>query len=132
MSIMGFQDKRNMKRRDVGILGEKLARDFLGKNGYEILETNYRCPGGEIDIVARHEDTLVFVEVRTKTSRQFGSPEESITQAKMEKLRALAAHYWQTHDNLPQSWRIDVIAIQLNRNEQVSRIELIENAIGET
>lgn len=120
-----------MRRRDVGILGEKLARDFLGKNGYKILETNYRCPGGEIDIIARHQDTLVFVEVRTKRSRQFGSPEESITPAKMERLRTLAAHYWQTHDNLPQLWRIDVIAIQLGQNQQVSRIELIENAVGE-
>ena len=120
-----------MKRRDVGILGEKLARDFLGKNGYHILETNYRCPVGEIDIIARHEDMLVFVEVRTKQSRQFGSPEESITPAKMERLKAVAAQYGQTHDNLPASWRIDVIAIQLDRRGQVSRIELIENAIGE-
>jgi putative endonuclease len=120
-----------MKRRDIGILGEKLARDFLGKNGYHILETNYRCPEGEIDIVARHEDTLVFVEVRTKSSRQFGSPEESITPAKRRRLRAVASHYQQSHNNLPPSWRIDVIAIQLDRNKQVSRIELIENAVGE-
>lgn len=120
-----------MKRRDVGILGEKLAGEFLGKNGYRILETNYRCPEGEIDIIARHEDTLVFVEVRTKKSQQFGSPEESITPAKMEKLRTLAARYLQTHNNLPPSWRIDVVAIVLNQREQVSRIEIIENAIGE-
>ena len=121
-----------MKRRDTGILGEKLARDFLGKNGYQIIETNYRCPEGEIDIIARHDDTLVFVEVRTKKSRQFGSPEESITPVKMARLRAVAAHYGQTHNNLPSSWRIDVIAIMLNQRGQVSRIELIENAIGES
>jgi putative endonuclease len=121
-----------MKRRDIGILGERLARDFLGKNGYHILETNYRCPAGEIDIIARHKDFLVFVEVRTKKSLQFGSPEESITPAKMERLRVLAAHYRQTHNNLPPSWRIDVVAIQLDQKGQVSRIELIENAVGET
>ena len=121
-----------MKRREVGIRGEKLARDFLGKNGYHILESNYRCPEGEIDIIARHKDCLVFIEVRTKKSRQFGSPEESITPAKMEKLRTVAAHYGQTHDNLPLSWRIDVVAIELNQKGQVSRIELIENAVGET
>lgn len=120
-----------MKRRDVGILGEKLARDFLGKNGYHILETNYRCPAGEIDIIARHEDFLVFVEVRTKRSGQFGSPEESITPNKMERLKTVAAHYRQSHDKLPASWRIDVIAIELDRNKRVSRIELIENAVGE-
>ena len=120
-----------MKRRDVGSLGEKLARDFLGNNGYHILETNYRCPIGEIDIIARYEDTLVFVEVRTKKSRQFGSPEESITPAKMARLRAVADHYGQNHSNLPPSWRIDVVAINLDTNGQVSRIELIENAVGE-
>ena len=119
-----------MKRRDVGIFGEKIARDFLGKNGYHILETNYRCSRGEVDIIARCEDTLVAIEVRTKKSRQFGSPEESITPAKMERLRSAIAQYWQTHDNLPLSWRIDVVAIELDARGQVSRIELIENAIG--
>ena len=61
-----------MKRRDTGIRGEKLARDFLKRQGYRIIETNYRCPEGEIDIIARHKDFLVFVEVRTKTSLKFG------------------------------------------------------------
>ena len=120
-----------MKRREVGNLGEKLARDFLSKNGYHILETNYRCPHGEIDIIARHEDTLVFVEVRTKTSRLFGSPEESITPVKMARLRVVAAHYRQNRGNLPASWRIDVVAIELDKRNQASRIELIENAVGE-
>ncbi len=119
-----------MKRRETGILGEKLARDFLKKRGYRILETNYRCPEGEIDIVARHKDSLVFIEVRTKSGLEFGSPEESITATKMEKLRAVAAHYQQTHDNLPALWRIDVVAIELDRNNRPLRIELIENAVG--
>ncbi len=119
-----------MKRRDTGILGEKLAGDFLKKRGYRILETNYRCPEGEIDIVARHKDSLVFVEVRTRTSREFGSPEESITPAKKERMRSAALRYQQTHDNLPQFWRIDVVAVELGENGQPSRIELIENAVG--
>ena len=120
-----------MKRRDVGILGEKLARDFLEKRCYQILQTNYRCPEGEIDIVASHKDSLVFIEVRTRKSLEFGTPEESITPAKMEKLRAVAAHYQQTHDNLPDSWRIDVVAIELDHRDKISRIELIENAVAE-
>ena len=120
-----------MKRRDTGILGEKLAQDFLGKNGYHILETNYRCPEGEIDIIAQQEDTLVFVEVRTKKNLQFGSPEESITPTKMKRLKAVAAHYGQNRDDLPPLWRIDVVAIRMDRNGQVSRIELIENAVSE-
>ena len=120
-----------MKRRDTGIMGEKLAKDFLKKRGYRIIETNYRCPEGEVDIIARHKDFLVFIEVRTKTSLKFGSPEESITSAKKERLRAVAFHYQQIHDNLPQSWRIDVVAVELNQKGKPSRIELIENAVGE-
>lgn len=120
-----------MRRRDVGILGEKLARDFLEKRGYRILETNYRCPEGEMDIVARHEDFLVFVEVRTKTSLEFGSPAESITPAKMEKLRTVAARYQQAHDNLPPSLRIDVVAVELDGKGKPLLIEVIENAVGE-
>ena len=120
-----------MKRRDTGILGEKLAKDFLKKRGYHILETNYRCPEGEIDIVARHRGYLVFTEVRTKTSLQFGSPEESITPAKRERMRATAFHYRQTHNNLPPLWRIDMVAVELNQKGKPSRIELIENAVNE-
>jgi putative endonuclease len=120
-----------MKRKDTGILGEKLAKDFLRKRGYRILEANYRCSRGEIDLIARHKDYLVFVEVRTKRSQEFGTPEESITQTKKERLRAIAAHYRQTHDNLPQLWRIDVVAVELDQKGKPSRIELIENAVGE-
>ena len=120
-----------MKRRAVGILGEKLARDFLVKRGYRIWETNYRCPEGEIDIVARHQEFLVFVEVRTKKSLEFGSPEESITPAKRERMRAAAFHYLQTHNSLPVLWRIDVVTVELNQKGKLSRIELIENAVGE-
>ncbi len=120
-----------MRRRATGILGEKLAQDFLKKQGYHIRETNYRCLEGEIDIIAEHNDTLVFIEVRTKKSREFGSPEESITPVKMARLRSTASQYRQTHNNLPDSWRIDVVAIELDRREKISRIELIENAVGE-
>ena len=119
-----------MKRRDTGILGEKLAKDFLSKKGYHILETNYRCPEGEIDIVAGHEDSLVFIEVRTKRSLEFGSPEESITPAKKGRLIAVASHYRQTHGNLPPLWRIDVVVVELDQRGRLSRIGLVENAVN--
>ena len=121
-----------MKRKDTGILGEKLARDFLKKQGYRIQETNYRCSEGEIDIVAKHKDSLAFIKVRTRKSLEFGSPEESVTAAKKEKLVTLALTYLQTHGNLPPFWRIDVIAIELNQRGKASRIELIENAISQS
>ncbi|MEE8193899.1 MAG: YraN family protein [Dehalococcoidales bacterium] len=119
------------KRRDTGRQGEKLAREFLKKQGFHIVESNYRCPEGEIDIIARHQDYLIFVEVRTKTGPEFGSPEESITGAKKKRLIAAAYHYRQAHASLPPLWRIDFVAVELDRNGKPSRIELIENAIGE-
>ena len=120
-----------MKRRDTGILGEKLAKEFLKKRGYRIRETNYRCPEGEIDIVARDKDFLVFVEVRTKKSLEFGHPEESITPAKKQRMRATAYQYCQSHHDLPPQWRIDVVAIELDTSGKPSRLELIENAVDD-
>ena len=120
-----------MKRRDTGILGERLARDFLQNKGYHIIETNFRCSHGEIDIIARDKDCLVFVEVRTKKSLSFGTPEESITPAKKRRLQSTVSHYLQTHSDLPQQWRIDFVAVELNSRNETSRIELIENAVGE-
>ena len=120
-----------MKRRDTGLLGEKLAKDFLTRSGYHIIETNYRTRDGEVDIVARHKNTLVFIEVRAKKSLSFGTPEESITETKMEKLRRVAEHYRQTHDNLPASWRIDVVAVVMDKDGRIRRLSLIQNAVEE-
>ena len=118
-----------MDRREVGKHGEEAARKFLKKRGYRIRETGFRCRHGEIDIVAQKKDHLVFVEVRTKSNLDFGTPEESITQTKKERLIASALTYTTTHENLPPLWRIDVIAIELDDKGKTSRIELIENAI---
>ncbi len=118
-----------MKRQATGKLGEKIAAEFLKKNGYEILEKNYRCSDGEIDIIAKYQNILVFIEVRTRSSRRFGTPEESITPHKKEKLRILAERYYQEHQGLPANWRIDVVAIEMGQGGRVKRIEIIENAI---
>jgi len=118
-----------MDRQEVGKLGEKEAQKFLKKRGYRIRATGFRCHHGEIDIIAQQKDCLVFVEVRTKRSLDFGTPEESITQAKKKKLITLALTYTSTHQNLPPLWRIDVVAIELDDKGQPKRIELIENAI---
>ena len=117
-------------KRERGALGEKLAKGFLKKKGYRLRETNYRCPEGEIDIIAERNDYLIFIEVRTRSSSEFGSPEESITAAKREKLITLAFNYLQTHQKLPPFWRIDVVAVELDETGKASRIELIENAVS--
>jgi len=118
-----------MKRKELGDVGEKLARDFLKKKGYKIRDTNFRCREGEIDIIAQKKDCLVFVEVRTRTGSGFGSPEESVTFAKKEKLITSALTYLNSHKDLPESWRIDFIAVELDQNGKTTRIELIENAV---
>src|SRR4030066_1054827 len=118
-----------MDRQEVGKLGEKAAQKFLKKRGYRIRETGFRCRHGEIDIIVQQKDYLVFVEVRTKSNLDFGTPEESITQGKKEKIIASALTYTNTHQNLPALWRIDVVAIELDEEGKAKRIELIENAI---
>ena len=118
-----------MDRQEVGKLGEKTAQKFLKKRGYRIRETGFRCRHGEIDIVAQQKDYLVFVEVRTKSNLDFGTPEESITVAKKKKLITLALTYTSTHQDLPSLWRIDVVAIELDDKGKTKRIELIENAV---
>jgi putative endonuclease len=119
-----------MKRKDVGVLGEKLAKDFLKKKGYRIREANFRCRYGEIDVVAEKKDSLIFIEVRTKTGTDFCSPEESLTFAKKEKLIASALAYRDIHQNLPLSWRIGFVAVELDHKGKATRIELIENAVS--
>ena len=121
-----------LSRRERGALGEKIALDFLVKRNFTILECNFRCREGEIDIVARQGDCLVFVEVRAKTSPNLGTPEESITPAKAQRLVSLAQTYLQSHENLPAQWRIDIIAIDMDRRGRASRVDLIENAISDS
>ncbi len=120
------------ERQDIGQLGEKLALRHLKKRGYRILDRNFRCRRGEIDIVATQKNYLVFVEVRTKTTLAFGSPEESITQAKRDNLIAAALTYINEHQKLPPLWRIDVVAIELDQKRRSTRIEIIENAISDS
>ena len=119
-----------MKKQEVGFLGEQAACQFLLNNGYEVLEKNYRCREGEVDIVVMTGNELVFVEVRTKTTTGYGSPEESVTCRKMKALRSVAAHYIQNHDGLPENHRIDFIGVKMAGDGRICRIEHIENAVG--
>lgn len=118
-----------MNRQEVGKLGEKIARDYLKKKGYRIQELNYRCREGEIDIICKKNDCLVFVEVRTKTGSDFGIPEESITFAKKGKLINTALTYLRKQKKPQELWRIDFIAIEMNDKGKTSRVEHIENAV---
>jgi putative endonuclease len=120
-----------MRNKETGALGEKLAGEFLKTQGYSILTTNYRSPDGEIDIIASKDSVLVFVEVRAKTSRLFGTPEESVTERKKQKLIAVSQGYLQSLENPPPNWRIDFVGIELSPTGAVRRIQHIENAVTE-
>ena len=120
-----------INRKDTGTQGELIAQNYLKNHGYHILENNFRSRFGEIDIIARQNDTLVFIEVRTKKSKSFGIPEESITTTKARHLIHTAYYYRQNHKKLPEKWRIDFLAIELDDNDKLLRINLIENAIEE-
>jgi len=120
-----------MKRHESGQHGERLAAEFLRQRGLPIIAANYRCPHGEIDIIARDGDCLVFVEVRTRQYLGFGHPEESITASKKERLIATSWHYLQSQDMPATDWRIDLVAIELGEDGGCVRIELIQNAVSD-
>lgn len=115
-------------RRALGKWGEQTAADYLRENGYSIEEMNYRCPRGEIDIVARDGPVVAFVEVRARRGRGHGTPQESITAAKQRKLIEVAQTYLQERELSDADWRIDVVAISIERDG--SRIRLIRNAVS--
>lgn len=116
-------------RQRLGQHGEEIAASYLRRQGYMILARNWRCPVGEIDIVAREGETLAFVEVRTRRGKGFGTPEESITHAKKAKLVEVAQTYLQEAGLEDVAWRIDVIAIEIGQHGELQRLNLIRNAI---
>lgn len=95
----------------IGRSAEIAAAAELGRRGYRIIASNYRCRQGEIDFVAEDGGVLAFVEVRCKTTDTFGSPAESITQAKMRKLAATAEHFILEHGEPKSGCRFDVVEV---------------------
>ena len=101
-----------MAAKDVlGRRGERLAEEFLTDAGLVILDRNWRCPQGEIDLVARDGDELVFVEVKTRTSAAFGHPLEAITAPKFARLKRLAAAWCAEHQTRARGIRLDAVAV---------------------
>lgn len=116
------------RRKRLGARGESIATERISERGWPIVATNWRCRLGEIDIVARDGPTLVIVEVRTRRTLRFGRPEESITRVKQARLVRLGERYIQAV-RWPGPWRIDVVAIDLDDDDQVARYSHIESAV---
>jgi putative endonuclease len=107
-------------RQTLGHVGESAAVRYLESLGWTVLERNYRCRAGEIDVVARDQESVVFVEVRTRASDVFGTPEESITASKARRMMRCALTYMTVHPDLSADWRIDVVAVRVERSRTLS------------
>ncbi|HEY1013768.1 MAG TPA: YraN family protein [Herpetosiphonaceae bacterium] len=121
-------------RRQLGAWGERFAADYLERAGYEIVARGWRCARGEIDVVAAWGETLVIVEVRARRGDARGSAEESVTPAKQRRLALLTESYLEARRLAGAPWpgpyRIDVIAIALDRAGALLRLNHLEAAVG--
>jgi putative endonuclease len=100
-----------------GKIGEDLAARFLERNGFKILERNYRFERGEIDLIAEEGSELVFIEVKARNSTVFGAPEEAVTEEKQEQVRTVADGYLYEHDIDNRPCRFDVVAIEFKNGK---------------
>jgi len=125
-----------MDSKQVGILGEKIAADYLKKKGYKILDKNYSNnfisgpKRGEIDITVQKDNVISFVEVKTLTSNKIISPEEKVDYLKQRKI-IKTAQSWLMKNKIPldTKWQIDVVAIKLDLNNKKAKIRHFKNAV---
>ena len=114
------------KQQKFGETGESLAAWYLKKNGYKIIEQNYRTQLGEIDIIAKEKKTIVFVEVKARKSTRFGNPKWAVTPKKQRKISMVALYYLKTTNQINTKARFDVVAITSNQDQP--QIEIVKNA----
>lgn len=104
---------KTKSKKQIGNLGEKIAEVYLLEKGYEIIDRNYFSQYGEIDLIAKISDQLIFVEVKTRTNENFGNPEDAVHKKKLERMISTAHCYFEEHD-LPECvWRLDLISIKI-------------------
>lgn len=119
-----------MTKISLGKKGEEIAQKFLEDHGFKIIDKNFRSRVGEIDLIAEDKDTLVFVEVKTRFSSEFGAPEEAVTPYKVKNISKVGDYYRNIRTNLPELSRIDVVAIEFEPDGKLNRVELIKNVTG--
>lgn len=113
-------------RGRIGRRGEDLAAAFFASKGFEIVDRNWRCRVGEIDIVVRKGEEFRFVEVKMRRTHAFGYPEASITAQKLRHLAGAIELWLRAHPHAPKSYQADVLAISWLKEQEVPRIEWIE------
>jgi putative endonuclease len=122
--------KTSRARKNLGDSGERVAATFLEQRGYKILVRNFRTRVGEMDLIAEDADGLAFVEVRTRRGDALGAPEESLTPRKRARLLTVAQEFLQEHgEYFDRAWRIDLVAIELDRVGRIARMDVIKGAV---
>lgn len=117
-------------RLNIAKIGESLAAEHLKACGCKILAQNYRAKRGEIDLIVRDGEFIVFVEVKTRRSLQFGLPQEAVTIQKQRQISKVALAYLQAQNLLDAPCRFDVIAIHLSPQLELLKLEQIESAFA--
>jgi putative endonuclease len=117
-----------LSRKDLGAQGEQLAAGHLVRQGYRLLARNHRTPLGELDVIAQDGPEVVFVEVKTRLDDE-SLPEESVNPRKVGRLARLAEAYLVSEGRDESMWRIDVVAVVLDRRGQLRRLEHFKNAV---
>lgn len=118
-------------RARVGAAGEALAARELARRGYRVLDRNWHCRYGELDIIAEDGGELVFVEVKTRRGGALGLPEEAVTPAKRRRLLTAAQEYLMEREMAERPYRFDVVAIELDGRGVAGDVRIYPNAIGE-
>ena len=116
----------SISRIQTGKRGEDIAVAYLKNRGYRIIERNYKCLFGEIDIVAKDRDTVVFVEVKSRKSEKFGDPQGAVGREKQKKISRISLKYLDEKHLYPCDARFDVVAIKMLPAGSI--VELIQNA----
>jgi len=114
--------KWSLRRKRTGETGEQIAARYLFKKGFRLLEHNYTCEVGEIDLIAEDRGTVVFIEVKTRKSLTAGTPEEAVNRDKQRRIVRAANWYLQPWNRWPQRIRFDVVGIELDENDGVIEI----------
>ncbi len=114
-------------RRDLGAAGERAVADWYRSAGYEIVDCNWRCREGELDLVVRRDRVVAFCEVKTRSSTAFGAPAEAVTATKRRRIRRLAARWLDEHRVGAGELRFDVASVVWSRGEAPA-VDVIEGA----
>jgi len=128
LACLGLKQRAPLDRYELAAVGEEAAARWLKSQGYAILERNYAGRGGEIDIIAKDREGIVFVEVKARTSEAFGRPSEGVSRDKQRKLVNTAESYLVAKVKREEVWRLDIAEVLLDKWGRVEEINIIEGA----